>query len=389
MKTIVEIHVLQNFAPSNLNRDDTGSPKDAIFGGSRRARISSQCTKRAVRSFFQSRVESGIFSASDLAVRTKRLSDHLVSQLVGNGLDASEAAQKVPIALGSVKLTVKEDGKNQYLLYLGRREIEGIVAAIEEHWESIPSESAVDSEEKGKKQKSKKDSAQQGSPELRQALTALLNGGKAIDLGLFGRMLADLPEKNQNAACQVAHSISTHAVDREFDFFTAIDDLKPEDTAGSDMMGTVEFNSACFYRYANIDVESLTSNLGGDRELALKGIHTFLEAFVVAEPSGKQNTFAAHNPPEYVYATVRFDAAPRSLANAFEVAVRPRGGESLTAESANRMLAKADALERMYGRDRRDQSFLLAADELNGAVGVPKVNSLSELLESAVSAIGG
>ena len=94
---------------------------------------------------------------------------------------------------------------------------------------------------------------------------------EAVDVALFGRMLADMPEKNQNAACQVAHAISTHSVEREFDFYTAVDDLKPEDTAGADMMGTVEFNSACFYRYAVVDWEKLVKNLQDDTELAAKG----------------------------------------------------------------------------------------------------------------------
>ena len=97
------------------------------------------------------------------------------------------------------------------------------------------------------------------------------NRGKAIDLALFGRMLADLPEKNTDAACQVAHAISTHAVEREFDFYTAIDDLKPDDTSGADMMGTVEFNSACLYRYAVINWDKLVENLQEDGILAKKG----------------------------------------------------------------------------------------------------------------------
>ncbi len=94
-------------------------------------------------------------------------------------------------------------------------------------------------------------------------------------------------------------------VEREFDFFTAVDDRKPEDSAGADMMGTVEFNSACFYRYAAIDWDQLTHNLQGDSELAARGVEAFLRGFVVAEPTGKQNTFAAHNPPEFIAISVR------------------------------------------------------------------------------------
>src|SRR3989304_10622478 len=163
--------------------------------------------------------------------------------------------------------------------------------------------------------KAKKQAAQNADPELKKAPDKVFNGGKAVDVALFGRMLADMPEKNQDAACQVAHAISTHSVEREFDFYTAVDDLKPEDTAGADMMGTIEFNSACFYRYAVVDWEKLTSNLQGDTGLAEKGLRAFLEGFVVAAPTGKQKTFAAHNPPEFVAVSVRRHTAPRSLAN--------------------------------------------------------------------------
>ena len=100
-----------------------------------------------------------------------------------------------------------------------------------------------------------------------------------------------------------------------------MDDLIPADTSGADMMGTVEFNSACFYRYAVVDWEQLVKNLQGDQELAAKGLKAFLEGFIVAEPTGKQNTFAAHNPPEFVAISVRHNTFPRNLANAFEIAI--------------------------------------------------------------------
>lgn len=100
MKTIVEIHVLQNFAPSNLNRDDTGAPKDALFGGTRRARISSQCSKRAVRQFFGQQVAQGLLSNEDLAKRSKRLLDALTEILVQKGRDPGAAKEKATLALG-------------------------------------------------------------------------------------------------------------------------------------------------------------------------------------------------------------------------------------------------------------------------------------------------
>jgi CRISPR system Cascade subunit CasC len=121
MKTLIEIHALQNFAPSNLNRDDTGAPKDAWFGGSRRARVSSQCQKRAVRSYFDQKRGEGLFNADELAVRTKRVYEAIADLLVGRRAK-DEALAKAEIALSYVKLKAAEGGKTQYLLFLGQRD---------------------------------------------------------------------------------------------------------------------------------------------------------------------------------------------------------------------------------------------------------------------------
>ena len=154
MKALVEIHALQNFAPSNLNRDDTGAPKDAFFGGRRRARISSQCLKRAVREYFKSAVNQGLMDNNSLAVRTKRLKDEIISILTGRGRDREEAENKLVLALKTVKLVVKDDGKTEYLLFLGRKEIEAIADVINTHWDAIVSSGVA--EEKGGKKKGKK-----------------------------------------------------------------------------------------------------------------------------------------------------------------------------------------------------------------------------------------
>ena len=382
MKTIVEIHVLQNFAPSNLNRDDTGAPKDALFGGTRRARISSQCSKRAVRQFFGEQVVRGILSADELAQRSKRVLDALTTILKEKGRDPIAAEEKARLALGAVKLAVKDGGKTEYLLFLGQREVSGIADVIHERWDALSVAEAQPSEGK-KAGKAKKQAAAGIDPEIRKALEKIFNGGKALDVALFGRMLADMPEKNQHAACQVAHALSTHAVEREFDFYTAVDDLKPEDTAGADMMGTVEFNSACFYRYAVVDWAKLGENLQQDSELAAKGLRAFLEGFVVAEPTGKQNTFAAHNPPEFVLATVRRNTAPRNLANAFETAIRAR--DNLTRSSANALLGKAKVLQAAYGGEMAAFVLDLSGAEI-GDVAQP-VGSLPALLDAVMAEV--
>ena len=397
MKTLIEIHALQNFVPSNLNRDDTGAPKDAFFGGSRRARVSSQCIKRAVRQYFVSQIGAGILSDQDVATRTKRLTDALVNALVAKNRAPADSAAKARLALAAVELTVKDDGKSQYLMFLGQREIDGIAGVIHAQWDQISSpvpmpenndESSGKKDAKVKKEaKAKKEAAHGAAPELKKALARVLDGGKAVDVALFGRMLADMPEKNQDASCQVAHALSTHAVEREFDFYTAVDDLKPEDSAGADMMGTVEFNSACFYRYAVVDWGKLVENLQDDEVLAAKGLRAFIDGFVIAEPTGKQNTFAAHNPPEFVAVSVRRDGAPRNLANAFEIPVRVKKGESLTGESAIKLIEKAKSLQKAFGG--HDNTFVLNLTTATSADFGEQVDTLKDLLEKTVRAVQG
>ena len=462
MKQLIEIHVLQNFAPSNLNRDDTGAPKDAFFGGTRRGRVSSQCNKRAVRQFFDDKIREGAFSDDEIGVRTKRLYDELRKLLVGMGRTEAHVAGKVDQAITATGLGLKGE-KTKYLVFLAKPEIAALANLIHSKWDEIGDPDAriraikthlngplngdedklkavlqllkldkdkpklkeeeivaieggldeisellanhfgdirpVITESSGKQAKRKKNElavweseiqevlkeGKKGVSPLGKLLRQVLDGGKTVDLALFGRMLADMPEKNQNAACQVAHAISTHAVEREFDFYTAVDDLKPEDTAGADMMGTIEFNSACYYRYAVIDWEKLIANLQGDKDLAARGLRLFLEGFVLAEPTGKQNSFAAHNPPEFVAVSVCHDAAPRNLANAFETAIRANPGESLTRKSAQALVMKAGELDKAYPRKGKTFVLNLAKVEL-GKFGEEK-SKITDLLEAALKAV--
>lgn len=315
----IELHMIQNFAPSCLNRDDTNTPKDCVFGGVRRARISSQCVKRATRLH----VKNEQTLEGNLGMRTKRLLSNLTEKLVAEGKDEETAVAVVTAALDSQQLTVKEDGKTQYLLFLGENEIEDLNRLISEQWDTLKT---VLQPGKGEEKRTKKAKKKAVPAEITKAVKRIFKGCKAADIAMFGRMVADAPEINVDAACQVAHAISTHKVDMEMDFYTAVDDLKPEDTAGADMMGTIEFNSACFYRYAVIHWEKLVKNLHGDADLAKRAVEAFLRGSVEAIPTGKQNTFAAHNPPSFVLATVRDKGMRWSLANAFEKPVRAYNG---------------------------------------------------------------
>lgn len=335
MSLFVELHLIQNFAPSNLNRDDTGAPKDALFGGQRRARVSSQCFKRAVRLYSR---EQRLVPAENSALRTKKLKDLLLERLAGRNVD--EATAKIEAALAAAGLKLKDDGKTEYLLFLGEQEIAGFAALIDSHWDDLAINVAGD-------KKSKKEAKAAVPPDLAKKAKALLDGGKAVDIALFGRMLADLPEVNQDAACQVAHAISTHRVERDFDYFTAVDDAGGPDETGAGMIGQIEFNSATFYRYAALDVSKLIRNLQGDEALALTAIEAFVQSMVRAIPSGKQNTFAAHNLPEFVGVSLR--RSPLNLANAFERPVSPRHDSSLTEQSVAAMAAYEAKLSPVYG----------------------------------------
>jgi CRISPR system Cascade subunit CasC len=304
-----------------------------------------------------------------------------IADVLAGKHEKADVLAKAEIALSYVKLKAGKEGKTEYLLFLGQKEIGALAEAIHQHWDDIVA-ATKDSKEKGGS-KSKKATASDAPQEVREKIYSIFNGGKAVDLALFGRMLADMPEKNQNAACQVAHAISTHAVQREFDYYTAVDDLRREETPEADMIGTVEFNSACFYRYAAVDCEKLVQNLQGDRDLAKKGLRAFLEAFVVAEPTGKQNTFAAHNPPEFVAVSVRRNAAPRNLANAFETAVRIRKDESLTKVSAEKLMEKARNLNTAYGGN--GENFVLNLTEAKTDGFGTAVASLTELLDERMN----
>jgi len=381
----LELHLLQNFAPSNLNRDDTGSPKDAEFGGYRRARISSQCQKRAVRNYFK---EHDLIPAEHRATRTKRLLEHVRQRLEKPGRDEGAVNRAVTTALAAGGLKLAEKNLTQYLLFLGEGEIARFVSLIDQHFEVLAKESETVSVETGKKKTAKKDKAEakNAAPEeVQKAVPSLLDGGKAADLALFGRMLADLPEKNVDAACQVAHAISTNKVhSMEMDYYTAVDDIN-NDSPGADMIGTIEFNSACFYRYANLDLHQLHENLQGDVDLARTTAESFLRSFVHAIPTGKQNSFAAHNKPSLVFAVVR-DGPPVSLANAFVKPVTPRHDESLVEKSITALDSYYGRLVGMYGDGGLKKSAVCQMDGVALQHLRDDVGSVEQLIETVVAA---
>ncbi len=355
----IEFHVLQNFAPSNLNRDDTNSPKSCVFGGFKRSRISSQCQKRQIRLHpeFSEQVEK---HGGDIGTRTKKLAIDIAEHLVELGKEQEQADLAAKNLLALVKLSIVTDknkpNKTQYLLYLGLKEVSELQRLAEENYPDLLEEEAKKNQSKNKEL-------------AKQVKLVLTKKSYAADVALFGRMVADSTEMNVDAACQVAHAISTSEVKSDMDFFTAVEDGLSEGEQGSGMMGTLFFNSACYYRYAQINLDILKKNLGEDKKQALGAVIGFYKALLSAVPSGKQNSFAAQNPVCYVKAVVRSSGAPWSLANAFAKPVRVTGtdSEDLELESALKLEAHLKQLKAMYsteGFELEQVSSYLAADKL-------------------------
>lgn len=334
----IEFHLLQNFAPGNLNRDDNNTPKSCVFGGFRRARISSQCQKRQIR-LHPDFEKSVIERHGDMATRTKKLAISVKDFLIEQGKDPDQAELAATKLLSAVSINVvppskkKNVLKTNYLLYLGNKEITDIKQVALEHFEQLISEKKVDKE-------------------VTKVIKAVFEREAfAADIAMFGRMVADYKEMNVDAACQVAHAISTNVVQNDADFFTAVEDENAEDEQGSGMMGTLFFNSACYYRYAQINLDKLQENLGENADLTVGACLGFLRAMVEAKPTGKQNSFAAQNPASYVRVMVRDAGAPWSLTNAFAKPVDPKLHQDIGLEtaSANALHNTLSNLKGMYG----------------------------------------
>lgn len=387
----VEIHMLQNFAPSNLNRDDTNSPKDCTFGGFRRARISSQCLKRAIRTDagFIERLEGNV------GRRTKLVHERLVAALVDKGRAPEGALERVKRAFEAVKFKWDADkDRTSVLLFVSDGELARWADAIDEHWDALGGKvepaSEAEPEKKGKRKTAKQEKSEKAATVPAEATRALkeamrTTNGHAVDIALFGRMVAENTDMNVDAACQVAHAISTHAVQMEMDFFTAVDDLQPKEDTGAGMMGVVEFNSACFYRYAVIDLGQLARNIG-DQALTKDAALAFCEAMAHAIPSGKQNSFAARNPPDWVRVEVR--RAPRSLVNAFSEPVRVGRNEGdLVGQSIAKALGYAHDIDAMLGDDAGNTLVGMATTRRSLVEGAVDLKALWQRLGGALDAM--
>ena len=328
MSTYVDIHIIQNLPPSCVNRDDSGSPKSAIYGGVRRLRVSSQSWKRAARLYFDD-----LLDASDVGVRTKRVAGVLAAKIAEDAPELTESALSLAEGVfktAKIKLSPPRGKKNApqesgYLMFLSAGQI-GRLAEL-----------AITS-------------ARGGEALDARTVKKIFKEAHAVDIALFGRMVADDTDLNVDAACQVAHAISTHAAENEYDFFTAVDDEKnrsEEEDAGAGMMGTVEFSSATMYRYATVNLDMLVENLG-DGDAALRALEVFIKGFCLSMPTGKQNTFANRTVPETVVVSVREDQ-PVSLVGAFEKPIPQDADRGYVDRSVESLVRYSSTIEENYG----------------------------------------
>jgi CRISPR system Cascade subunit CasC len=372
-RIFLDVHALQTVPPSNLNRDDTGAPKTAVYGGVPRARVSSQAWKRAIRTYFG---EQHLLDPAELGVRTKR-----IVELLAGRITASDSSVERETALRLADETVKaagfktevpkrkaEQAKNggpepapeaKYLVFLSSRQLDGLARLALEGADDITS---------FLKTKENKARARE-----------IADSRHSVDIALFGRMVADVADINVDAAVQVAHAISVHRVENESDYYTAVDDKNMDDETGAGMIGTVEFNSATLYRYAALGVHQLAANLGQGlredeprNEPVRRAVEAFVRSFVESLPTGKINTFGNHTQPDAVVVTLR-TGRPISFVAAFEDPVR--GDDGHLREASERLAEYALDVERAYGDPETTRTWVLRVG--------PATQKLAQLGEEA------
>lgn len=320
MSRFLQLHLLTFFPPANLNRDDLGRPKTAMVGGVTRLRLSSQALKRAWRT-------SEAFRAAldgHMGERTQRLGEAIRDHLLAQGADEAKAvkiAREIAPVFG--KLKSEKDAnptRTEQLAFVAPEERAAALALA--------------------------DRLAAGEKVVVKPDEILARTDTAADIALFGRMLADNPDFNREAAAQVAHAITTHRVTVEDDYYTAVDDLKtPAEDAGAGFVGEAAFGSGVFYLYLCVNRELLVQNLGGEADLAATALGALAEAAATAAPRGKQNSFAAHGRAHYILAE-KGDRQPRTLAGAF---AKPVTGEDLMEASIQRLREFQSDLDKAYG----------------------------------------
>ncbi len=338
----VDFHILQTVPPSCINRDDTGSPKTAVYGGVLRARVSSQAWKHAMRAAFAENAQL------DVGKRTKKAAELVKEQILVLDPEQKKADKMAKEALKYVGIKSDDKKGTDALIFISSAQAKALAELVVG-----------------------------GCTKDEEYEEALIENPSA-DMVLFGRMVAQKASLKYDAAAQVAHSISTHAVQNEYDYFTAVDDCQAEDNAGAGHLGTVEYNSSTLYRYATVNVMELAGQLGAAQ--AAETVRAFGEAFLFSMPTGKQNTFANRTLPDAVYVTLREDQ-PVNLCGAFERAV-PRSVQGYAAPSK---AALAQYAQQMYSSfaEAPAQSFTVGSG-LEELAPAQTAKAMLDALEKAV-----
>ncbi|MEU7382036.1 type I-E CRISPR-associated protein Cas7/Cse4/CasC [Streptomyces sp. NPDC042207] len=384
-RIFLDVHALQTVPPSNLNRDDTGAPKTAVYGGVPRARVSSQAWKRATRTYFK---DEHLLDPSELGVRTKKIVEAVAGRITAldpslSGETALRIADETVNAAGlktevpKRKAAAAKDGEpepapqSKYLVFLSARQLEGLAGLAVEGAADITAY-LKDKENKGRAKQ-------------------IADTHHSVDIALFGRMVADDADINVDAAVQVAHAISVHRVENESDYYTAVDDENTDAETGAGMIGTVDFNSATLYRYAALGVHQLAANLGqGLRDdeprtdPVRRAVEAFVHGFVASLPTGKINTFGHHTLPDAVIVKLR-TTRPVSFVAAFEDPVRGEAG-GYVREASERLAEYIPDIERAYGDDDSTLTWVLRVGP--NTQKLAGIGTESENLVELVAAVG-
>lgn len=339
MTTFINIHALISHPSSMMNRDDSGLQKTAVFGGTTRSRISSQCLKRAIR-------QSDLYkkNVEELSIRTNKFDDLLALCIEKLPEFDAKLIEDVLENMGSkIKTEINKDTKEKIRFFDAVQPYS--IGAIRE---------AINMVQAGTELK-----------ELKKIVQI-----PTIDVALSGRMDASCPERNVEAAMSVAHSLTTHSADIEVDWFTACDDLAEQ---GSGHIGTNEFSSGVFYRYASINVDLLAKNINKTVSEAAHIVNTIINCFAQVSPSAKQKTFAAHNKADFVLCTN--SNQPLSLANAFRNPIKNTG--EVMEESIKALVSHYEMLVDGYELQSQAKAFDLTQTAVSDKITL--VKKISEL----------
>ncbi len=344
----IEFHILQSFPVSCLNRDDVGSPKTAVIGGVTRARVSSQCWKRAVRLSLH---ELGV----KLGLRTKKIEQELTTIFEDKHLSPDDAEKGSKIIASKIT--------DDTLVFISENELYELANIYINLKDSLKEESKKDNDipKNKKNKKDKKDLIDRAIKNIEKRPI------DALDIVLFGRMIAKAPNMNVEAASMFSHAISTHKVSSEIDFFTAMDDLQDEqqDEQGSAHMGMSEYNSATYYRYVCLDIEQLKDSFGDDEEQIKTAVSSFIKALFIAVPSAKQNTMTAMCPWNYAKILVR-EGQPIQLSFEKPVVKDLNGG--FLSDSIKTLNKSINQFENNFGSLYRKKAEITFSQENNDSI---------------------